>query len=203
MLKLIFTFIFLTIICSCTSTKSTLLSRDPSFSSQDFFNSSCTIYPPSSVTITNNKYSDYKEEDTRIEITKIAQDKINRISKSNVFIGENKVPEYFRGNLFKKDEGDRFLKNSKTKYLIFIQQVFVGKETKSQTSYNPTTGFAYNYDQDVTKAIMYFDIWNTENTTLIFSIEVEADVNDGWLINGLYSSFGNAINEFIDEIKEN
>jgi len=176
--------------------------KDPSFNSEDFFNSSITVYPPSAVMISTDKYTDYSEKETISEITILVKDKLDRNSHSSVFVGQEKVPEYLRGNLFKKNKSTQFFKNSKTKYLIVIQQVFVGEETKMQTMYNPSGG-SYSYNQGVTKATMYFDIWNTENESLVYSIEVGANVNDGMLVNNLYSSFDSAISEFVESVKNN
>jgi len=195
-------FLLLILFYSCASTESTIITKDPSFNSDDFFNSSITVYPPSSVTITTVKYDDYKEKDAISEISNLFRDKLDRNSHSSVFVGLEKVPEYFRGNLFKKDKSTQFFNKSKTKYLIIIQQVFVGEETKTETMYNPTGG-SYTYNQGVTKATMYIDIWNCENESLVYSIEVGAKVNDGLLINNLFSAFDNAVSEFIDSIKKN
>ena len=194
--------IFIVLFYGCGSTKSNLLNRDPSFNPNDFFNSSITIYYPLSVSISNTKYADYKEENTKSEIASMLKERIETVSpRTNVFIGKELVPSYFRGILISKEAGMEFIKNAKTKYLVFIQQVLVGEDSKMQTM-QTSTGVPYSYSQSETKTTMYFDIWNKDLRASVFSIEIKAAINDGLLVNSLNSSFSNAIDEFISNIKK-
>jgi len=194
--------IILVFLYGCGSTKSSLLNRDPSFNSNDFYNSSITIYSPLSVSISNNKYADYKEEDAKYEITNMLKESIEKVSpRTNVIIGKESVPSYFRGILINKEAGTQFLKNTKTKYLVFVQQVLVGEDSKMQ-SINTSTGVPFSYSQSETKTTMYFDIWNKDVGAAVFSLEVKAAINDGLLVNSLNSSFSNAVDEFISNISK-
>lgn len=194
--------IIMVLLCGCGSTKSNVLNRDPSFSPNDFFNSPITIYSPLSVSISNTKYADYKEENTKSEITNMLKDRIEKVSpRTNVFIGKEIVPSYFRGVLISKEAGLDFIKRAKTKYLVFIQQVLVGEDSKMQ-SMQTSTGVPYSYSQSETKTTMYFDIWDKDVKASVFSMEVKANINDGLLVNSLNSSFSNAIDEFISNLKQ-
>jgi hypothetical protein len=199
--QFLFSLFIIVLFYSCGSTNSSLLNRDPSFSSKDFFNSQITIYSPLSISISNNKYSDYKEENAKSDITNMLKEKIEKVSlQSNVIIGKEIVPSYFRGVLINKSAGTQFIKDAKTKYLVFIQEVLVGEDSKRQ-SMNTSTGVPFSYNQSSTKTTMYIDIWNKDNGTSVYSIEVKAGINDGFLVNSLSSSFSNAIDEFIANIK--
>lgn len=195
-------FLLLLLIYSCSSTSSSLLMKDPAFNAADFFKSSVTVYPPSSVSIMTGKYSNYNESEAITKITNLVTYKLNQNSQSGVYVGTEKVPDYFRGNLFKKNKSTEFFKDTKTKYFIIIQQVLVGEDTEMETMYNPTGG-SYSYSKEQTKATMYFDIWNCENETLVYSVEVSAKVNDSMMANNLTSSFESVVSEFIDSISRN
>ena len=200
--KKLYLFVLLTIFYGCSSTSSTLINRDSSFRSKDFFNSSIKLYPPLSIIITDNKYSDYNDEKAKVEITNTVKEKIEQVSRDSVAIGKQKVPDYFKGILLKKEEAGEFLKDSKAKYIIFIKHIFIGRKNEKQIMYNTHTGGSYPYNQGVTKATIFFDVWNTESAASVLSVEIKSDVNEGLLENSLYSSLNNAIDEFIDIIKK-
>ena len=84
-----------------------------------------------------DKYSDYNEGETINKISNLVRDKLDKNSHSSVFVGTEKLPEYFRGNLFKKNKSTKSFKETKTKYFIIIQQVIVGEETKMQNRVLP------------------------------------------------------------------
>lgn len=199
---IVFVIFSLTIFYGCGSTNSSVLCRADSFDSKDFFNSAITIYPPLSVDITNKKYSEYKSETAKEEITWLLKEKLESVTRqANIKTDNQLVPSYFRGVLMGKDAAMEFIKESKTKYLVFIQSVFIGEDSKQQ-SMRTNTGI-FNYNQSVTKTTMFFSIWNKETATLVFSFEVSADINDGLLINSLNSSFNNALSEFVNYLKKN
>jgi hypothetical protein len=194
--------IVIVLLYGCGSTKSSVLNRDPSFNPNDFFNTSITVYYPLSVSISNTKYADYKEENTKSEIANMLKERIEKVSpQANVFIGKEIVPSYFRGVLISKEAGMEFIKSARTKYLVFIQEVLVGEDSKMQ-SMQTSTGVPYSYSQRETKTTMYFDIWDKDVRASVFSIEVKAAINDGLLVNSLNSSFSNAVDEFISNIKK-
>jgi len=203
MKKIIYSVLLLILFYGCGSTKTTWVNRDPAFNSEDFFNSSMTLYPPLSVSISNSKYADYTQDNVKAEITNMVKEKLEKTSiKANVILGKEKVPDYFRGILINKAAATQFIKETRTKYLVFIQQVLVGEETKMQSMFNQTTGLSSSYAQGVTKATIFFDIWETNSASSVFSIEVKSDINDGLLINSLNTSFEKAISEIINSIKK-
>lgn len=192
------------ILYGCGSAKSEIFYKDPVFNSADFFNSSITIFPPMSVSISKDNFSNYSEEKAKNDLINKLKAKIEDSStNANVFIDDQKVPDYLRGIIFKKNEAKKFFKDVKTKYLVIIQQVFVGEDTKNVSLTDPMTGRSTGYVKGVTKLIMTIDIWKTDTESSMFSIEIKSDVNHGVLESSLNLSFDTAINEFISSIKKN
>ena len=186
------------ILNGCGSTKSEILYKDPDFSGKTLLNSSITIFPPKDILITNNKYSDYSPSEVRDEITTRLKKAIEKESISaNIFLEKEAAPSSLKSISFKNDDLKKFLKTIKTNYIISIQQLLVGEDSKTQSMSNPTGGSTY-FKQEIVKVTVYFEVWKTDQTSSVFSVQVNSDVSGGGIIHTLYPSIDNAISEFVD-----
>ncbi len=186
------------ILNGCGSTKSEILYKDPDFSGKTLLNSSITIFPPKDILIANNKYSDYSPSEVRDEIASRLKKAIEKESISaNIFLEKEAAPSSLKSISFKNDDLKKFLKTIKTNYIISIQQVLVGEDSKTQSMSNPTGGSTY-FKQEIVKVTVYFEVWKTDQTSSVFSVQVNSDVSGGGIIHTLYPSIDNAISEFVD-----
>lgn len=190
------------ILTGCGSTKYEVLFRDPDFSGQNLLNSSITIYPPKDIIIANNKYSDYSPAEVKNEISTRLKKEIEKESvKANIILETQPAPSSLKAISFKNDDLKKFLKTVKTNYIISIQQVLVGEDVKQQSMLSPTGG-STSFNQEVVKVIVYFDVWKTDQSASVFSIQINSDISGGGIIHTLYPSIDKAINEFVDILKE-
>jgi len=205
MKKIIYSMLLMLIFYGCGSTSSTLLQRDPSFSAQNFLNSSITIYPPLSVAVAHGTSSSYSEENIKNITTEIVKSKIEGVSSNpKVRIGDETVPLYFRGVLLNKDAAIEFLKNTRTKYTVFIRQVLVGVKTEQQRmNQGMINGASLStvFEKNTTTTTIFIDVWDRDMVKSVFSVEAEADITDGYLISAISLSIKNAVNEFIKKLK--
>ena len=204
LIKVLFVILVLysAILTGCSSTKYEVLFRDPDFSGQNLLNSSITIYPPKDVIIANNKYSDYSSAEVKNEISTRLKKGIETESvKANIVLETQPAPSSLIAISFKNDELKKFLKTVKTNYIISIQQVLVGEDVKRQSMLSPTGGTT-SFNQEVVKVTVYFDVWKTDQSASVFSIQINSDISGGGIINTLYPSIDNAISEFLDVLKE-
>jgi hypothetical protein len=187
---------------SCGSAKSEILYKDIDFKGQDLLNSSITIYPPKDVLIANNKYSDYSPSEVKTEIATRLKKEIEKESiRANIFLENEPAPSSLKTISFKNDELKKFLKTVKTKYIISIQQVLVGEDTKKQSMSN-STGGSFTFDQEVVKVTIYFDIWKTDQNSSVMSAQVSSDVSGGGIVHTLYLTCDKVISEFVDLLKK-
>lgn len=189
----------------CGSTSSTLLQRDPSFNTQNFLNSSITVFPPLSVAIANANTSGYNEENVKTITTKVVKSKIESASSdAKVRVRDETVPLYFRGILLNKDDAIKFLKNIDTKYVVFIRQVLVGVKTEQQSmNQGMFNGMPSStiINKNTTTTNVFIDVWDRDMAKSVFSMEAEADIKVGLIVAGLETSIGNAVGEFIKKLK--
>lgn len=186
----------------CGSAKSEILYKAPDFSGPNLLNSSITIYPPKDVLIENKKYSDYSLAEVRSEIVNRLKKEIEKESiRANIFLENEPAPSSLKAISFKDDELKKFLKTIKTNYLISVQQVLVGEDSKKQTM-SSSTGGSYTFDQEVVKVTVFFDVWKTDQTSPVMSVQVNSDVSGGGIIHTLYMTFDKVISEFVDKLKK-
>lgn len=189
----------------CGSTSSTILQNDPSFNVQNFLNSSITLFPPLSVAVAHGNSSSYSEENIKNITTEIVKSKIEGASsKCRINLMDETVPLYFRGVLLNKDAAIEFLRNTGTKYTVFVRQVLVGVKTEQQTmNQGMMNGAPLStvFEKNTTTTTIFIDVWDRDLVKSVFSIEAEADITGGYLISGVSSSIKNAVNEFIKKLK--
>jgi hypothetical protein len=192
--------------------------HNPTFDSNDFFNSKISIYSPYVIIFPGQKYPDITESEFIHVVLNKCKEKISGVSNNqNIKIENQTAPDFFRGIKLRPGESEQLLNNSKSDYLLIIQSVIVGNESAikpQKIDSNPlppgikdakvpqNTSLDKKFAvKNTTQTSIIYDIWNVKKGVSVLSLEASIVLVDGINHKDPYLSVEKVTEALINHIK--